>query len=105
MHLLKSVAALAVLFFAVSVFSSDSWTFDPDIHKSKVKDGHISFTEKGNKQAECPELYAEDTDVEFYNLVQNLVNKAKRSKTPVDFYFVSYESTNNGTYYKIVPQD
>ncbi len=105
MCLIKSVAALAVLFFSVSIFSSDSWTFDPDIHKSKVKDGHIFFVEKGNNQEECPELYADDTNVQFFNLVQNLIRKAKRSRTPVDFTFESYESTDNGTYNKIIPQN
>ncbi len=105
MRKLKSIAVVAVLFLATSVFSSDSWTFDPDMYKANIKDDHIYFEAKDNNQEETPELYADDTNVQFFNLVQNLIRKAKRSKTPVDFNFESYESTDNGTYNKIIPQN
>lgn len=105
MHLLKSVSVFVVLFMVTTVLSADSWTYDPDVYKAQIKNDHISFTEKRSDREDGPELYAEDTNVEFYTLVQNLINKASRSKTPVVFYYDKYKSANNGNYNKIIPQN
>ncbi len=105
MHLLKSVSVLVVMFMVTTVLSADSWTYDPDIYRVKIKNDRISFTEKRGNREDGPELYAEDTNIEFYTLVRNLINKASRSKTPVVFYYEKYKSANNGTYNKIIPQN
>ncbi len=105
MRMLKPIAVLIVLFLSTSIFSSDTWTFNPRMYKAKISNEYIYFIEKGNDVEEGPELYADDTNVQFFNLVQNLIRKAKRSRTPVDFTFESYESADNGTYNKIIPQN
>ncbi len=105
MQMLKPIAVLIVLFLSTSIFSSDTWTFDPGTYKANIKGDHIYFKAKDNNQEETPELYADDTSVQFFNLVQNLIRKAKRSRTPVDFTFETYESADNGTYNKIIPQN
>ncbi len=89
-----------ILLLTFAVFSSESWTFDPQIHKVKIKTDQISF-----KEADSPQLYAEDTSVEFYTLVQNLINKAKREDRTLQLSFETHESAINGTYLKIIPQN
>ncbi len=105
MRMLKPIAVLIVLFLSTSIFSSDTWTFNPRNHKLQVKGDYIYFTEKRSEEEVGPELYADDTNVEFFNLIQNIVRRANRRRKSIKLNYESYESVDNGTYNKIIPQN
>ena len=104
MHLLKSIAVLFILFCAVSSFSADSFKFSADNCTAHLEAGHIWFEDNVTNEKIGPELYADDTNAEFFTLIKNLINDAITNNKKIKLEFTNIDSQNHGQYDCIIPE-
>lgn len=103
MHPLKSIFILILLSLAANTYSADSFEFDPQNYEAKIKTNHIWFIGKTSNEKIGPELYADETDPEFFALVKNIITNSETDNTKIILFFKNINSENHGSYNKIIP--
>lgn len=103
MHQLKSILILILLSLAVNIYSADSFEFDPQNYEAKIKNNHIWFIDNSSNAKIGAELYADETDSEFFALVKNIITDAKTNNTKIILFFENINSENHGSYNQIIP--
>ena len=100
---LKSIFIFFILLFAVSSYSADSFEFDPQNHTAKLESNYIGFIENSTNEKIGPELYADETDSDFFALVKNIITNAETDNTKTILLYENKDSGTHGSYNQIIP--
>ena len=105
MNIFKSVFAIFLLAFTANVFSEDSFEFNPQIHSAQIENGHIWFQDNSSSPNQIgPELYADDTNADFFNFIKNSINDAVTNNSTIILLFSTKDSQNHEQYDCIMPE-
>ena len=103
MHLLKSMFILILLSLAFNIYSADSFEFDPQNHTAKLESDYIGFVDNTSHEKIGPELYADETDSQFFALVKKIIINAETENTKTILLFENKNSETHGSYNQIIP--
>ena len=104
MYTLKSISVIFMLLFAVNSFPADSWEFDPQNCIAQLETDHIWFQDNNSSLNPIgPELYADDTNNEFFTFIKKTINNATAKNKKVILQFTNINSENHGQYDCIIP--
>ena len=102
MRTLFSITIILCLFTG-KVFADELWEYDPSTTTAHLEETRIWFS-TGDTTKVGPELYANDTNNEFFELISNTVKYARDDNKKIIIPYKNYSSQNNGTYDCIIPE-
>lgn len=103
MHVLKSISVLFILLFAVNTFSADTFEFFPQKCTAHLEADHIWFVDNDSDEKTGPELYADDTNADFFTFIKNYINSAIAKNKKITLQFTNINSQKHGQYDCIIP--
>lgn len=103
MHVLKSISVLFILLFAVNSFPADTFEFFPQNYTAHLEKDHIWFVDKSTNAQTGPELYADNTEPDFFVLIKNQIKNALKEDKTLNLHFENVDSENHGQYNCIIP--
>ena len=104
MHVLKSISVLFILLFAVNIFPADTFEFFPQKCTAHFEADHLWFVDNDSNEKTGPELYADDTNTEFFTFIKKTINDAMTNNKKVILQFTNITSENHGQYDCIIPE-
>ena len=105
MRYIKSALLFSILFLTFNSYSTESFTFDPQTCNAQLDSSHIWFQDnEQNTNKVGPELYADETNIDFFNFVRNTIENAIQNNDTVILQFKEKNSESHGLYNCIIPE-
>ena len=103
MNPLKALVIFILLSISFTVYSADSFEFDPQLYSAHIDTNHVYFIENETNTKTGPELYADETNTDFINLVKSMINSAIADNETIYLIYENINSQNHGEYKRIIP--
>ena len=103
MRPIKSIFLLMLLSFAYNIYATDGFQFNPQLYSAHLDTAQVYFIDKSTNTKTGPELYADETNAAFFDLVKTMISDAVANNKSINLQSETKSSQNHGQYECIIP--
>ena len=104
MNPIKSMLLLMLFALSSAIYSADSFEFNPQACTAHLDSSHIWFSANASNDKTGPELFADKTNADFFELVKTMINSAVGDNKTITLMYENTNNQNRGEYKKIIPE-
>jgi len=99
----KSLFLLMLFALSFNAYSADAFTFTPQTQTAHLDSTHIWFSENASNTKTGPELFAGETNADFFSLLKNMIINATGENKNLTMLYEAATSQTHGHYNRIIP--
>ena len=103
MNPLKALVIFILLSISFNIYAADSFEFNPQTHTALIQADYIGFIDSSSNEKTGPELFIDEADTDFFNLIKSMINSAVADNKTINLMYENINSQNHGEYKRIIP--